>query len=72
MSVMFANARTTQVSAGHLVEFKAGRSILQPGSTPEKRKVVAEKAKGLVFIKQSNDQLMHFCWKNRETGQIPD
>ncbi|VDD95463.1 unnamed protein product [Enterobius vermicularis] len=72
MSVMFANSRTTQTNAGHLVEFKAGRSILQPGSTPEKRKVVADKTKGLVFIKQSNDQLMHFCWENRETGQVPD
>lgn len=72
MSVMFANARTNQANSGHLVEFKAGRSILQPGSTPEKRKVVADKTKGLVFIKQSNDQLMHFCWKNRETGQVPD
>ncbi|KIH60611.1 adhesion regulating molecule region [Ancylostoma duodenale] len=51
---------------------KAGRSFLQPASAPNKKKVVADKTKGLVFIKQSNDQLMHFCWKNRETGAIVD
>lgn len=48
------------------MEFKAGRTLLEPGSTPEKRKAVADKSRGLVFIKQSADQLIHFCWKNRE------
>ncbi|KAI6205520.1 Proteasomal ubiquitin receptor ADRM1-like protein [Aphelenchoides besseyi] len=67
MSILFANTSRSQgASSGNLLEFKAGRTILEPGSTPEKRKAVAEKARGLVFIKQSNDQLMHFCWKNRD------
>ncbi|VDO38672.1 unnamed protein product [Brugia timori] len=69
---MFANSRSSQMNNGYLVEFKAGRSNLQAGSTVDRRKVVADKTKGLVFIKQSSDQLMHFCWKNRETGAIVD
>ncbi|RCN48176.1 adhesion regulating molecule region [Ancylostoma caninum] len=74
MSAMFSTSRSSQggSSSGNLVEFKAGRSFLQPASAPNKKKVVADKTKGLVFIKQSNDQLMHFCWKNRETGAIVD
>ncbi|CAJ0941513.1 unnamed protein product, partial [Mesorhabditis belari] len=71
---MFANARAVQGGStnGFLLEIKAGRSNLVTGATAEKKKVVADKTKGLLFIKQSNDQLMHFCWKNRETGAIPD
>ncbi|EJW83958.1 hypothetical protein WUBG_05129 [Wuchereria bancrofti] len=69
---MFANSRSSQANNGYLVEFKAGRSNLQAGSAVDRRKVVADKTKGLVFIKQSSDQLMHFCWKNRETGAIVD
>ncbi|KAL4002819.1 Proteasome complex subunit Rpn13 ubiquitin receptor family protein [Acanthocheilonema viteae] len=72
MSIMFANSRSNQANNGYLVEFKAGRSNLQAGSTVDRRKVVADKTKGLVFIKQSSDQLMHFCWKNRETGAVVD
>lgn len=70
---MFANTpRAAGGNNGYLVEFKAGRSNLQSGATADKRKVVADKTKGLVFIKQSEDRLMHFCWKNRETGVIVD
>ncbi|GMR42385.1 hypothetical protein PMAYCL1PPCAC_12580 [Pristionchus mayeri] len=70
---MFANTpRAAGGNNGYLVEFKAGRSNIQPGATPDKRKVVADKTKGLVFIKQSEDRLMHFCWKNRESGAVVD
>ncbi|EGT51023.1 hypothetical protein CAEBREN_16810 [Caenorhabditis brenneri] len=70
---MFSNTRTTAPSSGHIVEFKAGRSRLEPGSGGDAtKKVIAEAAKGLVFIKQSNDMLVHFCWKNRETGALVD
>jgi hypothetical protein len=71
MSILFANNRNTPASNnGHLVEFKAGRTFLEPGSTPDKRKAVAGKEKGLVYIKQSSDQLMHLCWKSRVTNHV--
>ncbi|PAV83275.1 hypothetical protein WR25_19820 [Diploscapter pachys] len=72
MAAMFSTNRAAQGQGnGSLVEFKAGRSKLETlpaGGT--KRKVVAEKTKGVVYIRQSPDQLMHFCWKNRETGAV--
>ncbi|KAI1712142.1 proteasome complex subunit rpn13 ubiquitin receptor domain-containing protein [Ditylenchus destructor] len=73
MSIMFANTRGAGPAphSGHLLEFKAGRTNIEGGSVPEKRKVVAQKEKGLVYIKQSNDQLLHFCWKNRDTNETP-
>ncbi|MFH4981027.1 hypothetical protein AB6A40_007736 [Gnathostoma spinigerum] len=72
MSVMFANASTNQGTGGYLLGFKAGRMRLQSGSTADKRKVVADKTKGLVFIQQSSDQLMHFCWKNRQENSVDE
>lgn len=68
MSVMFAN-RSQQPAGGtgYLLEFQAGRTLIEPGSTPEKRKAVASPEPGLVYIKHSqDDQLLHFCWKNRQ------
>ncbi|NP_001348746.1 Proteasomal ubiquitin receptor ADRM1 homolog [Caenorhabditis elegans] len=72
MAAMFSNTRSVASSSGHIVEFKAGRSRLEAGSGDTMRKVVAEPKKGLVFIKQSNDMLIHFCWKDRETGAVVD
>ncbi|TKR76914.1 hypothetical protein L596_017984 [Steinernema carpocapsae] len=70
---LFANAsRGSSGGSSHLVEFKAGRAFLEPGSETDRRKVVSDKTKGTVFIKQTNDQLIHFCWKNRETNVIVD
>uniref|UniRef100_A0A8R1DL77 Proteasomal ubiquitin receptor ADRM1 homolog n=1 Tax=Caenorhabditis japonica TaxID=281687 RepID=A0A8R1DL77_CAEJA len=72
MTAMFSNNRTTTSSSGHMVEFKAGRSRLEPGSAEHMRRVVAEPTKGLVYIKQSSDMLVHFCWKDRESGALVD
>jgi 26S proteasome regulatory subunit N13 len=73
MSVMFAApSGGTRPTNGNLYEFKAGRAKLETGSSADKRKVVADKAKGTVYIKQTPDQLMHFGWKNRETGGSED
>ncbi|CAI2348030.1 unnamed protein product [Caenorhabditis sp. 36 PRJEB53466] len=73
MAAMFSNVRPAGPASGHIVEFKAGRSRLEAGSSESMRRVIAEPTKGLVYIKQSNDQLMHFCWKDRETGaQVDD
>ena len=34
--------------------------------------VTPDKRKGLVYIYQSEDSLMHFCWKDRGTGNVED
>lgn len=50
----------------YLVEFKAGKMNME-GSivTPVNRK-------GTVFLHQTDDSLIHFCWKDRTSGQTED
>ncbi|KAM9343062.1 proteasomal ubiquitin receptor ADRM1-like isoform 2-T2 [Pholidichthys leucotaenia] len=50
----------------NLVEFRAGKMTLK-GKT-----VTADKRKGLVYIHQTDDSLIHFCWKNRTNGMVDD
>lgn len=51
-------------SNNHLVEFRAGRmNLIGKMVHPDTRK-------GLVYMTQSDDGLMHFCWKNRTTGKV--
>lgn len=66
MAALFGNA--TQRSAGkkNLVEFKAGKMYLQG------KMCHADKRKGLVFVHQSEDSLMHFCWKDRTSGKVEE
>jgi hypothetical protein len=53
------------------IDPQAGRSQMGPGSTAETRKVVASPEQGLIYIKHSQeDQLLHFCWKNRLTNNV--
>jgi hypothetical protein len=53
-------------SSKNLVEFRAGKMKLN-GTT-----VTADKRKGLVYVFQGEDSLMHFCWKDRSTGTVED
>lgn len=50
----------------NLVEFKAGKMTMK-GKT-----VHPDKRKGLLYVYQSEESLMHFCWKDRQTGTIED
>ncbi|XP_038014465.1 proteasomal ubiquitin receptor ADRM1 isoform X3 [Motacilla alba alba] len=53
-------------SSKYLVEFRAGKMTLK-GST-----VTPDKRKGLVYIQQTDDSLIHFCWKDRTSGNVED
>lgn len=50
----------------YLVEFKAGKMNME-GST-----VTPVNRKGTVFLHQTDDSLIHFCWKDRTSGQTED
>lgn len=55
----------SQTRSRNLVEFKAGKMNLRGTMVnPDKRK-------GLVYLYQGNDMLMHFCWKER-TNNTPE
>lgn len=48
-----------------LVEFRAGKMKVN-GST-----VTADARKGLVYMKM-DDNLLHFCWKDRKSDRVED
>jgi len=50
----------------NLIEFKAGKMSLKG------KMVHPDKRKGLVYVYQSDDSLMHFCWKDRQSGIVED
>lgn len=54
------------IRSKNLVEFKAGRMNLKG------KMVHPDKRKGLVYVYQSEDSLMHFCWKDRSNGIVED
>lgn len=62
---LFGNAQA-RTSSKNLVEFKAGKMTLK------NKMVHADKRKGTVYIYQSEDSLMHFCWKDRGNGRLED
>ncbi|KAG5513371.1 hypothetical protein PMAC_001434 [Pneumocystis sp. 'macacae'] len=51
----------------YIVSFKAGKMVREKGSL-----VKADTRKGMVFMKVGNDDLVHFCWKDRVTGVVED
>lgn len=50
----------------HIVEMRAGKMNLKG------RTVYPDKRKGLLYVYQSDDSLMHFCWQDRSTGVVED
>lgn len=50
----------------YLVEFRAGKMQMRDN------KVTPETKKGLVYLNQTEDNLMHFCWKDRTSGVVED
>lgn len=51
----------------NLVEFKAGKMEMRG------KRVYPSDKKGSVYLHQSqDDNLMHFCWKDRQTGVVED
>ncbi|XP_058789593.1 proteasomal ubiquitin receptor ADRM1-like isoform X2 [Phymastichus coffea] len=64
-SALFGNSAVRNASK-NLVEFKAGKMIM-------KGKIVyPDSRKGQLYVYQSDDSLMHFCWKDRSTGVVED
>ena len=55
-----------QSQSKYLVEFKAGKMQMQG------KMVHAISKKGTVYLNQTDDALIHFCWKDRTTGQTED
>lgn len=55
-----------QSQSKNLVEFRAGKMELKG------KMVHPDKRKGLVYVYQSDDSLMHFCWKDRTSGTVVD
>lgn len=61
---LFGNA--SRGSSKNLVEFKAGKM------TVKGKMVYPDTRKGQLYVYQSDDSLMHFCWKDRTTGVVED
>lgn len=66
--VLFSTgAAPVSATMRNLVEFKAGKMEMRG------KKVYPFNKKGSVYLHQSqDDNLMHFCWKDRQTGVVED
>ncbi|CAH1111388.1 unnamed protein product [Psylliodes chrysocephalus] len=66
---LFGSAAAGPGSTGgnkHLIEVRAGKMTLKG------RMVYPDTRKGLLYVYQSDDSLMHFCWQDRTTGIVED
>lgn len=65
---IFGSSAATGSSGGnrHLVEFCAGRMNMVG------KMVQPDTRKGIVYIYQAEDALIHFCWKDRSNGKVED
>lgn len=63
---LFGGSSGNQSQNKYLVEFRAGKM------TVKGKMVQPDKRKGLVYLHQSDESLMHFCWKDRTTGAVED
>ena len=66
MAALFGNTSgNSRREPRSLLEFRAGKMKLN-GTT-----VSADTRKGLVYVKME-DGLLHFCWKDRKSGEVVD
>lgn len=64
--LLFGTSSGSQSHSKYLVEFRAGKM------TRKGNMVHPDKRKGTVYVHQSEDSLMHFCWKDRTSGSVED
>lgn len=64
--LLFGTSSGSQSHSKYLVEFRAGKMTLKG------KMVHPDKRKGSVYVHQSDDSLMHLCWKDRTTGAVED
>ncbi|XP_011877051.1 PREDICTED: proteasomal ubiquitin receptor ADRM1 homolog isoform X2 [Vollenhovia emeryi] len=62
---LFGN-NASRGASKNLVEFKAGKM------TVKGKMVYPDTRKGQLYVYQSDDSLMHFCWKDRTSGVVED
>lgn len=62
---LFGNTASRGASK-NLVEFKAGKMTMKD------KMVYPDTRKGQLYVYQSDDSLMHFCWKDRTSGVVED
>ncbi|XP_015587089.1 proteasomal ubiquitin receptor ADRM1 isoform X1 [Cephus cinctus] len=62
---LFGN-NATRGATKNLVEFKAGKMTMKG------KMVNPDTRKGQLYVYQSDDSLIHFCWKDRTTGVVED